>query len=47
MEMLGVASGSASPVKGATGGNAPGFPGLQGSGAETKPHNSGISFGGQ
>lgn len=45
--MLGVASGGSSPVKGATGGNAPGFPGLQGSGAEAKPHNpTGIPFGG-
>lgn len=44
--MLGVASGGASPLKDATGGNDPGFPGLQGNGAETKPHNTGTPFGG-
>lgn len=43
--MPGVTSGGTFPVKGATGGNAPGFPGLQGSG-ETKPHNTGTPFGG-
>lgn len=44
--MLEVASGGAPPVKGATEGNAPGLPGLQGSGAEIKPHNTGTPFGG-